>query len=135
MKESTEQRTTEKPQWLELTEPEKQVHTYWMCLGESINLRVKRRFPWTRQNAVPADDRYFVMFHSKEEAEAHAAGGSSADLWQWDRGPAEPVNLQSIMSDARSNGRAGVAVCGWKGGGWQVLKSWPAGEPLMGEQL
>jgi len=51
----------EKPSWLELPEEEKINHTYWYCTGVSLNLDKR-----------PISERWLTLFHSQEEAEAHA---------------------------------------------------------------
>lgn len=131
MKESTETRTTEKPQWLELTEPDKQAHTYWTCFGHVQTTRKSWKF-W--QKPEPFNPRSLTIYHSREEAEARAYSCPNLG-WEWDRNPARPITLQDVMSRARVAGIGYVSVLGFRDGQWVTLKSWKAGEPLMGEEL
>lgn len=130
-KEQQEQRNTEKPSWLELPEEAKQKHVYWTCVGFDVT---QNPGFWERIRGKKAvcPPGWRSIFHSKEEAEAHAAIPSR--LWKWDGKEARPYSLQRAMKWARTSGDFGVRCIGWRDGRWQTLKEWPAGVPLMGEE-
>jgi len=107
----------EKPSWLELPEEEKLKHTYWRCSGTS------------HADIVPENTVWSNIFHSKEDAEAHAC--IKRDAWTWDRKDATPTTLKEVMSHARKLGRLGVRIKGWKDGAWKILKEYPSHIPLL----
>lgn len=129
---------TQKPSWLELPEEEQVKHTYWSTTGTPLprkarGLRQRIAAIFHRADVVGP---WTVVFHSKEEAEAHASLSLNSDRgpWRWNGKPAESLSLGQAMYEARANGTLGVAVMGFSAGDWAWLKHFPAGEPLRGEE-
>jgi hypothetical protein len=108
----------EKPSWLELPEEEKINHTYWYCTGASLNL--DKRLD---------SKRWINLFHSQEEAEAHASLPNSG--WSWDKKRATSCNLKEYLFKARSKGYKGIKIKGFKNGEWVILKDILSGVPLL----
>jgi len=120
MNEKTELDLSAKPAWLEL--PDKR--EYWCCYGES---RPTKRSWFGRPDY---SGRWVQASYSKEDAEAFASGDSMKDEWRWDGEDAKSISLSWMMSWARKNGRAGVAVKSFVDGNWVTVKKYHANEPL-----
>lgn len=118
----------DKPDWLELPEEEKLRHVYWTAMGWGLKTRKPFWARFLKSHKLPI---WCHLFPSKEEAEAYASRPNLT--WKWDGDPANRCSLQQIMSEARRDGHAGVAITGFRHGRWVTLKEYPADVPLSSE--
>jgi hypothetical protein len=130
IKDTTEEQTpgsTPAPDWWSKTEEEKLEHTYWTCFGTDVVPQPHKWYQF-RKKAEERTSFYRNIYHSKEEAEAHASIIRKA--WVWDKNPARPITIASTMAIVRQEGELGVRIIGFQDGKWRALKTYLSGEPL-----
>jgi hypothetical protein len=110
--------------YLGTTEPKKMV--FWTTFG-FLPKRFKL-FLWLKRRRNSS--RYLTIFHTKEEAEAHAVISDNKGGWVWDGLSAHTISLTESMFNARKEHLAGVAIKGYRNDKWVTLQVYPANIPL-----